>query len=835
MDLVSPVDGSETEGGQNDTLRVTPLGDKAARATFLAIFVIIGFVGNSVLIATIAQSQRLKLAVLNLFIISIASVNVVDTLINMTLILGSSISEKWNFGSFVCQLNAFGVQFVSIVMIMGLMLMSLDRLVAVSSVEKYRVRVTVMKANIGIIIKWVYGIALSIPVVAGAIPTAPAYSRYLCSITKGASVIYITFLSIFGYLIPAMTTLILYILIILSGRKRIKALEIKPKEKRKQKKMNTEPDADDLPDLWDEVDAAKFVGVLFILWCICVGPYLLIVTIEEFAFSDQVNSSITYPWQLELSFAWMRFGYVIVLPILTIFWRNDFRMRVKHCLLCKKMSNSSSDYNRDQRGVGTAAAADTPNLKQKKEQKENGSVPVLYVTAEGLGLQIAERNSDLGNAVEVEPSEIEANMNSDAMSSPNTTTTKCDVFGSQVNLQEDQEDTSDFEEEDPLAVSNAQSVRSRSSHGSRSSVDKNGHSTLTKPNGRSKKEDGKTKMKNETYIVEKPSKNKRRSAKLEKVEDEADGEDGNMSERISKRERNDSGRGSLERPESKVNQQEKKRKKKQTKDEQQKLSKDIERVLGDTVTEYNGVIDKAMAVNVELEGNNEEGEYTKVKKKKKKRKKREEQVAEQSEDVDAGYVNAAMDIEDPEIGIDNLQNTTVDEEPVGEEEMGKTESARSAKVLFTKVPMTPEKRSNVRPLPHLPKQKQKTHIRAFSDDFDVDSANNNSTGPDNKSSHGRKKGKSHHRSVSEDWDMNDLGEAIVSQDGKVPTPVPRKSKSKYTENQPSSARKMERFNSHRGAEVQLEGSDWSDSEYGEKTGSKVTQNHKPRKVRQSEI
>ena len=52
-----------------------------------------GFVGNCVLLATIAQSTRLKGSALNIFVISVAVVNLIDCIVNMPLVLGTTISE----------------------------------------------------------------------------------------------------------------------------------------------------------------------------------------------------------------------------------------------------------------------------------------------------------------------------------------------------------------------------------------------------------------------------------------------------------------------------------------------------------------------------------------------------------------------------------------------------------------------------------------------------------------------------------------------------------------------------------------------------------------------
>ena len=88
---------------------------QAARATFLILFLLIGFVGNCVLVATIAQSGRLKNTTLNLFILSVASVNLLDSLLNIPLVLGASIAEEWTYGKIFtlcwgcCPLKKFSI------------------------------------------------------------------------------------------------------------------------------------------------------------------------------------------------------------------------------------------------------------------------------------------------------------------------------------------------------------------------------------------------------------------------------------------------------------------------------------------------------------------------------------------------------------------------------------------------------------------------------------------------------------------------------------------------------------------------------------------------------
>ena len=156
-----------TYPGNVTSLVGTSKGNLVTRATFLAVFLIIAFISNCVLLATIAQSNRHKRSALNLFVINIAIVNLLDCIACMPLILGATITDTWDYGTLACNVNAFFVQLTSMVMVAGLFVLSVDRCVAVYAPARYPF--TLVQVNCLIIYTWIHAAALSFPLIANLV------------------------------------------------------------------------------------------------------------------------------------------------------------------------------------------------------------------------------------------------------------------------------------------------------------------------------------------------------------------------------------------------------------------------------------------------------------------------------------------------------------------------------------------------------------------------------------------------------------------------------------------------------------------------------------------
>ena len=451
----------DNETTTSTTFLATGLDNMAARASVLALFIIVGFVGNCVLVATIAQSHRLKVFKLNLFILSCAIVNLINCIVNMPLILGNTITEQWDYGDFVCRFNAFTIQLASIAMLLGLMLMSLDRFLAVryADVEAYTAVMTPVRANFLIVYSWLHAFGFSIPLIFGIIPVKAFPARYLCSVDSGAPILYLALRSIFSYLIPLIVILGFFIYIIKTSIQ---------ERMRRSLHRNSYTEGENEPQLQTEINTAKFVGVVMALWCLCEGPYLLLTAIEQYKNSSIIQNSgieinFEYPWEVDLSFTWLKLSYAIVLPIVTFFWRKEVWQKFKNCVLCRK-SNLVVDASpkRKTRKKDPPKRLAIPEPNNKVEMNTNGSftVPVLFATPEGLHVQtFSKKDADLLD----NETDLEKGLDT-TFTDTSVVATKCDVYGSQNFLDLDEGDTSDYDSEiDPFSGSNPISVHTKGS------------------------------------------------------------------------------------------------------------------------------------------------------------------------------------------------------------------------------------------------------------------------------------------------------------------------------------------------------------------------------------
>lgn len=418
-------------------------GDLATITSFLALYIIAGFVGNCVLVTTLGQCHRLKGNALNKLLICMAVINLFDCIVNMPLILGSVITSKWDYSNVICQVNSAFLQLTNIATIVALLAITFERLLAVRSpTTTTRRRLSSIKTALLIGYVWVHSIALCTPLFIGAVSSTAFPARYLCSIAQGAPLLYVCFLSIFGYFIPFTLIIVFYMFIIY----------VCFKEKLNEKcQMANKPEMRlALQDccLYAEIDMSKYVGVLFIFWCILCGPYLVLSSMEQYRNSAEVKSSsvlfsFEYPWKLDLAFTWMYLSYPVFLPVVTLCWRKEVWQKFKNILLCRK-SNLINDAlpisNLGRRSNGELSNGET----------HVSGIPVLFATENGLHFQTyGRRSEDEGlsdSRLELCP-ELDSSGGSGSVI---ITSHKCDVYSSQL-LQLD-EDTSDYDSSDEHAM-----------------------------------------------------------------------------------------------------------------------------------------------------------------------------------------------------------------------------------------------------------------------------------------------------------------------------------------------------------------------------------------------
>ena len=288
---------------------------------------------------------------------------------------------------------------------------------------------------------------------------------------RGAPVAYVALTSLLGFIVPIVSIIVLYILIIRRAvRERVRD------RPRVASQAYTDAVLQPSSRFWTELNTSKYVGVLVVLWCIFQGPYLLLSYVEQYRNSDQFDDEIelTYPWQIELSFTWMKLSHPVFLPLITFCWRKEVWQKFKNLILCRK-SNLINDSVRHtsptrrrrpqapSRQISEAIGRRPPGIKESistTDINKNDSVPVLFATEDGLHFQ------SYGNRAMMEDDESpDENSLGELEASKVPTARKCDVFGSQISLKggnDELDNTSDYNssgEIDPFSQSNAISVR----------------------------------------------------------------------------------------------------------------------------------------------------------------------------------------------------------------------------------------------------------------------------------------------------------------------------------------------------------------------------------------
>lgn len=443
---------SNASSAENGTASSTASTDYncSAKLVFLVIFMVIGLCGNVVLIITLGCNKKQRKSALQLFSLNLAFVNCLDCFFNMSFALASATgSVSWSSEDLLCRLNSFFMNLIWIETILGLMFMTLDRMMATRHSDKYEQFQSMPRFIIMLIYTWVHSISFSAPLLVGAIDVDVYKNVQMCMMANNVSIIYTLIMALVCFLIPIIVSLIFFTLAI-----KVSCSEHSIHAIRSQNQYSKDVQE---PKLLKELNGAKYTGILLFLWIIMEVPYISAQLIRMFRYSDDLNISSsfqipnTYP--VDVSLVWIRFGFVLVLPILALLWKKELWQLFKNIILCRK-SNLIVDLELKVENPPSREKLDLKYSDDKKHVKEEKmkeafvhnsgfQVPVLFATSRGVHIQT-------GSDEESDYDEIKIRGR------------KCDVLGSQGNLQGYEYETSDYDssnEMDPFSVSHPISAR----------------------------------------------------------------------------------------------------------------------------------------------------------------------------------------------------------------------------------------------------------------------------------------------------------------------------------------------------------------------------------------
>lgn len=393
----------------------------AVAIAFLAVLFLLCLCANCLLLASIASSNSLRKVPLYVIVVNLAIVNIVASVSHivpsMYLV---SLDGDWSyFGPttvHICTLHAFLIQLITVESSLCVVHLCSDRLVSITRPTEYRKYVNVKRQIFVAVSTWTTSLAIALPVAiqpANLVHNVIYPRRYSCFLSSKSHTFYCLFLIILFMVIPitviAISVIYITFRIVGDGRKF------------QSMKMNSSFSEFLLkqPHFWNELQMAKLVPALALLFTLLYVPFLAIQQYTIFAFIDEqeplqqvkfdnatmtTNNASISAIDTSLSdtvFTWMYFLYYFVAPVLVIYLQKDIRRKLYQYFLFWK-NNSVSDGGAMQPAYSIPDITTKPSvlLKPKHDTFQTSSsikTPVLFATSEGLHLRTVDNSSEIRN------------------------------------------------------------------------------------------------------------------------------------------------------------------------------------------------------------------------------------------------------------------------------------------------------------------------------------------------------------------------------------------------------------------------------------------------------
>ncbi|XP_076104730.1 uncharacterized protein LOC143073237 isoform X1 [Mytilus galloprovincialis] len=429
----------------SDTRNSTLVPSTAAKTTFLVIFLLVGLFGNLLLTITIGSNRKHRSIVINIITINLAITNLLNCFLNFSFAIGYTVSPSLDLDTSLCRVNSFFMNIVTIETPLTLTVFSLDRFIYSIVPEKYVSLQNIPRTIFMIIYTWLQSVAFSFPFIAGLISVEIYIYLSVCLQAEDINSQFLAFNVLLCYILPLCAMIFFFVFILkaaCSQRDHIHTIMT-------QHQYSKDTDSDRNLYL-TEVSATKTVGVLCLAWLICEMPFLS-AFIARLTFKN-----IYYSPYANVTLLWLKFSYVMALPLTVFMFNKDIWQTFKDMMFCKKRNSVDDATNKEYSPDSSKdSLSDKLKLKVKlsdeikvfKEEqvKENGvrntgfQVPVFFATSHGVHMHTMDDDESLSDSDDVYD---------------NPKVMKCDVLGSQEFL--NQCDTSDYDssnELDPFSVS----------------------------------------------------------------------------------------------------------------------------------------------------------------------------------------------------------------------------------------------------------------------------------------------------------------------------------------------------------------------------------------------
>jgi hypothetical protein len=150
-----------------------------AEAVFLALIFLAAFVLNVILLVAVATSMDLKRHHHNHIVMHMTIPNLVECICNVSVAIGYVASEPWAMGKVMCNVNAFFTYLIVVVQSGFVLLLALDRYLALKTFLWYKKAMTLARANLVCFVIWLVSVGSVIILAPGVLNNSPFPTRFV--------------------------------------------------------------------------------------------------------------------------------------------------------------------------------------------------------------------------------------------------------------------------------------------------------------------------------------------------------------------------------------------------------------------------------------------------------------------------------------------------------------------------------------------------------------------------------------------------------------------------------------------------------------------------------
>ena len=170
----------------NEDITPSGMSTAAISSVFLLLLIMVCFIGNSLLIGTIASSISLKRYPFNLFLLNFGVICIIEC-VNIIMSVIYIMTQPWAFGQWPCNFNSYLMELVPFIYAIILLAIVIDRYVALRDPTKYKKHPEILRQKVFIVMYWILALVSVCPIAAGLISSWPFPDRYSCQVIQCTS------------------------------------------------------------------------------------------------------------------------------------------------------------------------------------------------------------------------------------------------------------------------------------------------------------------------------------------------------------------------------------------------------------------------------------------------------------------------------------------------------------------------------------------------------------------------------------------------------------------------------------------------------------------------